>query len=200
MYTPPYRSESEMLQLVAAGDERAFRQLFHQHWDNIYGVALMLTKSPTLAEDVVQEVFVKVWIKREEMRAVENFSSFVFVIARNHIFDTLRKKSRDQEFVKQLIAYFNDGPSSPEQELLRKESKDLLHKAIESLPEQQRLVYRLSRDRGLKRDEIAAELGISSFTVRNHMAKATQALKEYLSQHSHGVVFSICLIEGLLPS
>jgi RNA polymerase sigma-70 factor (family 1) len=192
-------NEKELLALVAGGDEKAFRKLFHQYWDNIYGVALMLTKSPAMAEDMVQEIFLKLWLKREQLGEVDNFQNYLFIIARNHIFDLLRKKSREQEFYNQLVSYFQEGPDSPEQQLLHKESKNLLQKAINSLPDQQRKVYLLSRDQGLKQDEIAAQLGISKNTVRNHMAKALQTLREVLTQQASGSLLLICIIEASLP-
>ncbi len=185
---------------MAQGDEGAFRKIFHLHWDNIYGVSLMLTKSPALAEDMVQEIFVKVWVKREQLTQVENFSSFIFIIARNHIFDTLRKKSREQAFTNELIKYFKASPNNPEQELLQKESKRLLQQAVDSLPEQQRIVYNLSREKGLRQDEIAEELGISRNTVRNHMARALQKMKEYIERNSEGLLLLVCLIEAMLPT
>ena len=198
MVSSRHYSESELLRLVAEGDEQAFKNLFHQYWDNIYGVSLMLTKSAVLAEDMVQEIFLKVWLKKEQLPGVENFGNFIFIIARNHIFDTLRKKSREQEFTKHLITYFKTDPNNPEQELLQKESKNLVQNAINNLPGQQRLVYQLSRDKGLSQEEIADQLGLSRNTVRNHMARALQAIREFLQKHSEGLLLFICLIEAFL--
>lgn len=190
----PY-NETELLQLTAEGNEKAFRQLFHQHWDNIYGVSLMLTKSEAIAEDMVQEIFLKLWMKRDQLPLVNDFENFLFIIARNHIFDALRKKSREDNFARQLFEYFKQSPDSPEQKLLYKESGNLVQQAVSNLPEQQRIVYQLARDKGMKQDEIAEQLGISRNTVRNHMARALQALREFLQSHSEGLLFFICLLE-----
>ncbi|MGV3528070.1 MAG: RNA polymerase sigma factor [Flavisolibacter sp.] len=193
-------NENALLQRVANGDEAAFSSLFHQYWDNIYGVALMLTKSAAIAEDMVQEIFVKVWLKRSLLPEVENFQNFLFIVARNHIFDELRKRSREQDFVNHLIAYFKSDPGNPELDLLHKESGRLLQAAVSKLPEQQRQVYVLSREQGLSQDQIAAQLGISRNTVRNHMARALQSLREFLTRHASGLLLIVCLVDAYLPS
>lgn len=166
MQASSLHDEKQLLLQVAQGDEAAFRKLFHQYWENIYGVALVLTKFSPLAEDMVQDIFLKVWLNKEKLSEVENFSNYLFIIARNHIFDELRKKSRESDFAQQLIDYFNASPHNPEHELLHKESARILKTAIDKLPEQQKKIYQLSRDKGLKHDEIAGQLGISKNTVR----------------------------------
>lgn len=192
-------TETELLQLTAEGNEEAFRQLFQQYWDNIYGVSFMLTKSQSLAEDMVQEIFLKIWIKKDQLTLVNDFENYLFILARNHIFDTLRKRSREEQFTKQLADHFKQRPDNPEQKLLGKESANLIQQAISNLPEQQRLVYLLSRDKGLRQEEIAEQLGISRNTVRNHMARALQSLREFLQNHTEGLLLLICLIDALLP-
>ena len=199
MYNNIIHEENDLLLKVASGDEMAFRQLFNTYWDNIYGVSFMLTKSEALAEDMVQEIFLKIWLKREQLPQIENFRNFLFIVARNHIFDTLRKKTKEKEFIHQLFSYFNPEPDSPEKKLLQKESGLLIQQAINNLPDQQRMVYQLARDKGLRQEEIAEQLGISRNTVRNHMARALQSLRDFLQNHSGGLLLFICLIELYLP-
>ena len=193
-------NEREFLERISDGDEAAFRNLFHQYWDNIYQVSLMLTKSPDLAEDMVQEIFLKIWLKRKNLSEIENFSGYLFITARNHIFDELRKRVRDVSFSEKLIDYFHQSPGTPEQQLLHKESTALLQKAVDSLPDQQKKVYQLIREQGLSREEIAEHLGISKNTVRNNMARALQSIRQYLQQHSGGLLLFVCLIEAFQPA
>jgi RNA polymerase sigma-70 factor (ECF subfamily) len=175
----PY-NENNILQQVAAGDDQAFRQLFHHHWDNIYGVAFMFVKHAEQAEELVQDIFLKIWNKKENLAAVVDFKNYLFIIARNHIFSELRKKSKEQAFTEQLIHYFTDNSGNPEQQLLDKESQELLRQAIVQLPEQQRTVYQLVREQGLTHEETAARLQISKNTVRNHMARALEGIRKSL--------------------
>jgi RNA polymerase sigma-70 factor (ECF subfamily) len=187
-------NEKTLLLKVADGNESAFRELFHQYWDNIYGVALMFTKSKAMAEDVVQEIFLKIWIRREQLKEVEQFSNYLFIMTRNHVVSALRKHIRQQSFTNSLIEYFSVADITPENQLLTKETAQLIHQAIEQLPQQQKLVYQMTRKQDLSQEEIAAQLNISRNTVRNHMARALHSIRNYLEAHANELILFICLI------
>ena len=197
MQKPDKYIESEVLHQISKGDETAFRLLFNEHWQNMYGVAFMLTKSATLAEDMAQEIFMKLWIKREELPGVENFRSYLFIVARNHIFNELKKKSTDILFTNRLFEYFHDTKETPEIKLLQKEAEQIMVEAIELLPQQQKMVYRMSREEGMTRNEMAERLGIAPNTVRNHLAKALEMIRHKLQQSLTLVILYINLIEFL---
>ncbi|MDO6432582.1 RNA polymerase sigma-70 factor [Flavitalea sp. BT771] len=192
--------EISLLACIAKGDEVAFRQLFDHHWDNIYGVAFAFTKSPVIAEEMAQDVFVKIWLRREELPQVRKFNDYLFIIARNHILSTLRKKIIETSFPDHLLNYFRETDSNPEDQLMLRETEHLLHKAIEQLPPQQHLIYCLSREQGLNQEEIAAKLDISKNTVKSHMSKALLFIRNYLRMHAEVEAFAIlyCIILGLL--
>lgn len=191
--------ESEVFQQIAEGNESAFRLLFNEHWQNIYGVAFMLTKSVPMAEDMVQEIFMKLWIKREQLPEIENFRNYLFIVARNHIFNELQKRSTDILFTNQLFEYFHNNKETPEKELLKKEAEQIIEQIIEKLPQQQKIVYHLSREEGLSRKEIAERLGIAPNTVRNHLAKALEMIQRELHRDVNGPLFWICLVGIFLP-
>ncbi len=198
MQRSPTSIESEILQQVAVGDESAFRALFDEHWQNIYGVAYMLTKSVPMAEDMVQDIFLKIWMKKEQLPSIENFRNYLFIVARNHIFNELKKRSTDILFTDQLLDYFNDNKETPEKKLLQKEASHLIQQAIDRLPQQQKMVYRLSREEGLSRNEIAERLDLSPNTVRNHLAKALEMIRQSLQRDASGLLLWICLAEAFL--
>lgn len=192
--------EPTLLLKIAEGDEFAFRHLFEQYWDNIYGVAFTFTKSPVIAEEMVQDVFVKIWINREQLPQVKKFSDYLFIIARNHIFSVLRKKIYEEPFSDHLKEYFREASNLPDQQLLYRETEHLVQEAVAQLPPQQKLIYSLSRKDGLNQDEIANRLNISKNTVKSHMSKALQFIRNYLQMHTEVGAFAIlyCLICGLL--
>lgn len=177
------KTERELIKLIALNDELAFRQLFDRYWNKIYAAAFALTKFPAVSEEIVQDVFVKIWLKRNELSSIEDFEAYLFVVARNHIYNTLRKKIVEQPFVKNLEQYFLENASLPEQPLLVKETEALVARALEQLPAQQRKVYNLSRNEGLDYNTIALQLGISRSTVKNHMTKALSFMRQYLIAH-----------------
>ena len=188
-------NENELLLQVAEGDERAFRQLFDHYWNKIYSVALTLTKSIALSEEIVQDVFLKIWLKREQLPSVERFDSFLFTVAKNHIYNELRKKTIEQPFVEHLEQHFLESSALPEQMMLLKETKQLIDKAVQQLPDQQRAVFELSRNEGLDYNAIADQLGISRSTVKNHMTKALQFLRQYLNAHRGELVLAATIMK-----
>lgn len=177
----PY-NEKALLQLVAEGDELAFTQLFNQYWNTVYAQSLAYLKSVTLAQDVVQEVFLKLWHKRASLPAVERIDSFIFITARNEIINQLRKQLPSANAEEQLP----DSPEKvmrPDQELAHRQQHALLARAIEELPPQRKLVFTLNRYDGLSYEEIAQQLGISRETVKGHMVKALAFVRTYLTTH-----------------
>lgn len=191
-------SEKELLRRVATGDEPAFTQLFEAYWDSIYQVAFTLTKSRETARDIVQEIFIKIWLLREELPQKDNFRNFLFIVSRNHILDELRRKIKEDPFASQLQAWFRQSPLQADQQLLYHESQALIHQAISHLPEQQRQVYLLTRENGWSQEEIAQHLQVSKNTVKTHMARALTAIREYLANHIQGILLVSSLLSALL--
>jgi RNA polymerase sigma-70 factor (family 1) len=196
---PVLYDETALLANLATGDEAAFRALFEQHWDNIYGVALAFTKSPQVAEEMVHDIFLKIWLHRDRLPGLKNFSDYLFIIARNHIISVLRKKINEQPFSDQLLDYFQEMGGNPEDQFMYRETECLVQKAVELLPPQQHSVYCLSREQGLNQEEIAAKLNISVHTVKSHMNKALHFIRNYLQMHTGMEAFAIlfCIITGL---
>lgn len=192
-------NEEELLRRVATGDGLAFEQLFDAYWDHIYKVAFTLTKSRETARDIVQEIFIKIWLLREELPQKDSFRNFLFIVARNHILDELRRKVKEDPFASQLQAWFRQSPIQADQQLLYHESQALIHQAVSNLPEQQRQVYLLTRENGWTQEEIAQQLQVSKNTVKTHMTRALHAIREYLANHIHGIILLVCcLLTALL--
>lgn len=177
-------NEKDLLLQVSQGDERAFRLLFNHHWDNIFGVAMAFTKSSTLAEEMVQDIFLKIWTGRDQLSTIEKFDQYLFIVSRNHIFNELRKKTREEPFTEYLLNYVHDTAPCPDDLLSFKQSAELVDKAIGQLPVQQRRVFRLSRESGLTHEAIAVSLQISKNTVRSHIHQALLFIRSYLLKHS----------------
>jgi len=184
-------NEHELLMLVAKGDQKAFRQLFDHYWNHIYSVPFAFTKSVVLSEEIVQDVFLKIWLKRDQLTSIAKFDAYLFTTARNHIYNQLRKKSLEQPFVKHLEQCFVECSALPEQKMLLNETQKIIEKVVAELPEQQRTVYELSRNQGLNHAEIAARLGISILTVKSHMTKALRCIRQSFQSYTGEVLYSI---------
>ena len=112
--------EKTLLSQVAEGDEKAFRILFDRYWDNIYGVAFAFTKSSQIAEEMVQDIFLKIWTKKHLLNSIQKFDAYLFRVAKNHIYNELRKKIKEEPFTEHIINYFREIGDSPEQQMIYK--------------------------------------------------------------------------------
>lgn len=192
--------EKNLLSQVSEGDEKAFRILFDRYWDNIYGVAFAFTKSKMIAEEMVQDIFLKIWIKKDLLNSIQKIDAYLFRVAKNHIYNELRKKIKEEPFNEHIINYFREIGNSPEQLLIFKESEKLVNLAIENLPARQQLVYRLGREQGMSQDEISEKLQISKNTIKRHMNQALKSIRQFFLQHSDGNFYLFLFIIGILDS
>lgn len=172
-------TEKEILRLVARGDEAAFTRLFSRYSDWVYATALRLTESDELAQEIVQEVFLKVWLKRAELTAVERFPDWLFIVARNHSYTIvkrlIRRKAITRDFARGIPPLDNETDTG----ILYRDYQSVLREAVDRLPTRQNEVYKLSREQGLKNDEIAGILGISPHTVKIHLREALHSIRDY---------------------
>ena len=188
----------DIIKSIAGGDESSFRAFFDFYWDHIYSVAFVFTKSEQLSEEIVQEVFVKVWLKRAQLAEVVDMESWLFIIARNHILNVLQKKVKEDAFLKNLEDYFSIANGSPEDLLFKKEAEELVNNAVTKLPKQQQLIYSLSRIAGLSQEEIATKLNISKNTVKSHMNKALNSIRIYIESNSAGISLVYAVMTAFL--
>jgi RNA polymerase sigma-70 factor (ECF subfamily) len=170
-------NDQELAELVSRDDTGAYDVLFRRHWKRIYAVARDLLKCGHLAEEAVQEVFLKVWAGREDLAEIKSFENWLFIIARNHIYNVLRRKAKERGFLNMLSDATGSGPAGPEEMLQAKEQSRILDDMIRRLPPQQQLALRLAHQADMSYEHIGAVMGISRHTVRNHLAKAVQSLR-----------------------
>ena len=179
--------EKELLIQIAAGCESSFRKIFDYYRTRIYAYALHLTENESIADEVLQEVFLKVWINRQSLLKVSNFKAWLYVIARNHVYDALKAIARERISRKELSATFSYSSNNVEYILLNKEYENLLQQALNQLSPQQRLIYNLSRQTGARHADIAGKLKISSNTVKTHLVHALRTIRTYFKIHSDQV-------------
>jgi RNA polymerase sigma-70 factor (ECF subfamily) len=188
LFAEPLYNEKELLVLIGTGDEAAFTKLFNHYHNRIYTIACKLSGSSIIAEEIVQDVLLKIWLKRNDLDHVQNFSAYLYVIIQNTVYKALRRIARNYKdsldagtTVKEQFAWDAD----PEIYLIDKEYHSLLQKGIEELPNQQRQVYKLIRERGLKRAEVADLLNLQPETVKFHLSKAMKNLWSFCQLHLH---------------
>ena len=183
MLTEQSYNEQKLIQLVAQSDEIAFGQLFDHYRNKIYTVALNLTHSTTVAEEIVEDVFLKVWSRRSTLNEIGNFNAYIYVIARNETYKILKQIGKNYKVVllAEMDACLIDNRT--DEYLISKEMTSLLQKAIDRLPHQQKQVYKLIKDGDLKRGEVAELLQIQPETVKFHLAQAMKNIRAYCMLH-----------------
>jgi len=163
-------------------NEKAFRKLFDNYYQDIYGYSLSLLKSTDFAEENVQDVFLKVWLNRENLNLDKSFKSYLTTIARNQAFNTLNLAANDTLLKEEI---FKSSPLSYEQgdyNIREKDCKKLKKLAIDELPPKRRKIFKMSR-KGKTYEEISAELGISVNTVKAQMSKALESMRIFFQAH-----------------
>ncbi|HEY0271703.1 MAG TPA: sigma-70 family RNA polymerase sigma factor [Chitinophaga sp.] len=170
-----------VLQLVAQGNREAFRHLFNDWWDTVYSAALRLTKSPEMAEDLAQEVFIRVWDHREKLPALDNMGGFLYTITRNLARDLFRKQLLHDSNLAFLSTYFDVAGNTPSQVLEQKELAGKIGRALDRLPEHLRKVFLPRYMEGQSHQAISVALQITPVTSRVFLARAVQQLRTDLS-------------------
>ena len=169
-----------MLHRIAAGDQTAFGELFRTYHQRLGAYIYRLTESLPAAQEIVQDVFLKIWLKRASLPEIQSFEAYLFTAARNHVFNYLKKiaRERNQEELLQAGLESADTVVSTEEPGIYYE---LLDEAVEHLPRQQKQVYLLHRREGLSHAEIAVRMQLSVETVKKHMSLALRAIRDHLT-------------------
>jgi RNA polymerase sigma-70 factor (family 1) len=172
--------ERVLFRLIAGGDKEAFRELFHFYNKMLQPFVMRLTRSPQAAEEVIQEVFLKVWLHRAKLVEVEQPKAYITRMVSNESINYLRAQAKDYRLFEEIRPLLALESPSPEQSLFYRETQAMLHEAIERLPLACRQIYRMSREQYKRIPEIAVELNLSTSTVKNQLVKALRSLRLYL--------------------
>lgn len=183
----PY-DEKELLKRVAEGEELAFRKLFDLYKERFYAVALKMTRSDEVAEDIVQDIFMNIWKKREDLADIDNPSSYFFTAVYRRVYHHYRKIALEKKLL-QAASPKKESVNTTDEMVLAHESNELISRAIIKLPPQQQLVFKLTKQEGLSREDVARQLHISPNTVKNHLADALKSIRAFL--HHSTLIFLI---------
>ncbi len=179
-------TEEEWVNLLSEGSELAFEKLFHIHHQRIGAFVSRITGPGPITEELVQDIFFKLWTNRAKLASVNNFRAYLHTIARNHMYSFLRKQGRDLKKKSQWEAHQYNQPA-PTEEVY--DFKHLLEEAINQLPAQQQKAYLLSRDEGLPNTGIAKEMGISIETVKKHIVLALSSIRKQVLRNKEKVLY-----------
>lgn len=186
MPVKPLHNEKVLLQEISSGNESLFAQLFDHYRPNIYTTVLRMTGSVQEAEEILQDTFLKVWLKRASLPDLANFGGWVYTIAENLTYNALKSKQRNRSRTFQVDPDLGPFPFSSvtaEDHLLDKEYEVLLNTAIKQLPDKQQQTYILVKQEGMKREEAARALHISPETVKWNLNQAMRSIRAFCLAH-----------------
>ena len=173
-----------IIEQLKAGSREAFRLLFDAYAPKIHAFALSYLKNESDAEELLQELFLKLWEMRGDLDSSKNIKSFLFKICINLIYDLIRRKNIEQAYLN--FAGKNDQTNSDSTwyEVIYNDMLTNLNQLVAGMPDQRQRIFKLSKEEGLSNEEIALQLGLSKRTVENQLYRAVSFLKERLGQSS----------------
>jgi RNA polymerase sigma-70 factor (family 1) len=186
---PPTPDDTHLFHQIATGNETAFREIFHKYTSKLYPAVFKIVKDQNEAEEIIQNLFLKLWLKKETLTEIENPGAWLYRVASNLALSSLRKQAQVRASAKIIQHQYNEEEHiTPE--LDAKELNQLVNEAIQQLPAGRRQIYTLSRQQGMNRQEIATQLGVSESTVKNQLSSALKFIQQYINSR-HGIYLPV---------
>ena len=179
---------------IAEGDESAFTDLFNHYYPALRPFIWKFTGSQTDSEEILQETFIRIWLNRDKLPEIDNMRNWIFTIAANlcllYIRKTLSTQKKENRYCQKQLAV---SAETPAETFDYAEIMQLVNKAVERMPPQRKLIYRMSREEGLRPGEIAESIRVSISTVKNTLVTALKDIRSYLQEAGHLISFLLLL-------
>lgn len=186
--------DRELTTKLKAGSEEAFNLLFYKYERKLYAFSLSILPSGEDAEEVVQEVFYKIWKNRNLLDEQMSFKAFIFTVAKNYMYNLLSKRVSETAYKQHYLSATSNQVSSAEETCHFHDLKNIIQQMVNKMPDKRKQVFTMSRFEGLANREIAKQLNLSLSTVENHINKSLKALKQQLHLHdTHLCLLFLCL-------
>lgn len=174
-------TDNELLNLLAKGSDAAFTEIYNRYWKKLFAVAAAKIQDMEEAEEIVQEIFVSLWKRRESLQITTALDRYLVVSVKYRVIKVLARRHHSRQYISSLQAPGLEDDST-QQWLAFEELQERLEALVSGLPEKCQLVYRLSREKGYSQQQIAEALQISEKTVEAHLGKALKTLRHGLNQ------------------
>lgn len=177
-------SEQELLRRIAEGSPAAFKVIYDRYQKKVYSRARFFLKSEVLAEEVLQEVMLKLWQGAGKMNVDSQLEAYLITLTRNRSFQILRRKVLEAKTNLALGKNWTESHNETEEQILMEDTRNILARGIALLPPQQKLVYQLCHLEGLKYEEAARQLQLSPETVKSYMKLSLRFLRDYMAKNT----------------
>jgi RNA polymerase sigma-70 factor (family 1) len=190
-------SDEELLSELISDSAVAFTELYGRYNRNIYQFIFKYVHSAVMADDLTQEVFIKIWNSRKHLDHVQSFKGYLLITARNHTLNSLKAALRTETAMGEVVRNFVAHRKATDEDLLDTDYAAFLQGELAKLPERSRTIFRLCRQEGRTYEEVAQELGISKSAVKNHMTFSMKVLKNSVEREL-GVSLSLSLVLAVI--
>ncbi|MCX2475359.1 RNA polymerase sigma-70 factor [Pedobacter sp. MC2016-05] len=187
----PLPDEKRILNRISAGDQNAFKLLYDHYQPMVFSRALYLLKSETLAEEVLQDVMLKLWLNASNLKENSNLAAFLTTLTRNRSFQLLRRKVLEAKTAAEMGKQWKEHHNETEENILVSDIKEKLQEGVSLLPPQQKMVYDLCRNQGYKYEQAAAMMNLSVETVKAYMKLALRFLRAHLKKNTDAIIIAI---------
>lgn len=191
--------ERDILDRCAGGDREAFAILYKLHLSALTRYIYLFTRSTELSEEIVQDVFVRIWEKKETLIAVHSFQAYLFKAAKNLLLDHLRKEQTISRFQNLNTPFADECTEQTDDNLIYGQYFAIAQEAISQLPEKRKQIFVLKTRDELSLDEIAEQLAISKSVVKKQLYAATYFVKEYLRKHGEMITSMVIFTYTFFP-
>lgn len=186
--------EKALFKRITEGDEKAFEMLFHAYYANLCRFATGIISDDETAEEIVQDLFVKIWEKRTQLSIDSSIKNYFYRAVKNQCINFIEHNNIVAQHISSRQPE-KEMEIQPDEHFLAAELAQKIEESIASLPEKRREIFRLSREEGLKYREIAKKLNISTKTVEAQMGLAIKTLREKLKHHITFLMLFLCFHE-----
>ncbi len=182
MDTQKRQEESEWVALLANDSEYAFKHLYDRYSNRVYKLAMRYLKSAELSQEIVQDVFLKLWFERKNIKSDRPLEAWLITVAKNKLINQFKKLTYEWNMRKNFKTESCTEVYEVEAKLMTAEYNKYFRITINQLPQMQKQVFEFAKIEGLSHNEIATRLKISPLTVKTHMARAMEKIKKSLKQ------------------
>lgn len=191
--------ESTLLEQAASGDRSAFSRLYTRYLTDLYQYVYVFTRSKQTSEEIIQDIFVKLWENKENLARIRSFRDYLYRMAKNRILDHIRRVQLGHQILKNIGAESASAYAVADHNLLFNDYYHIARQAVDQLPAKRKLIFCLSTEECLSLDEIADKLGISKSVVKKQLYAAISFVKEYLQEHAGFISLFVLLSCSIHP-
>jgi RNA polymerase sigma-70 factor (ECF subfamily) len=193
--------EQELLSRIICGDMIGYETMFLRYYPTFFAFVRGMTKESALAEDITQNVFMKVWLNREKLDSTKSLKNYLFVLAKHEVYNHFRSKMRYSVPLGDVLASIEHGVmvgtrhgNETEDRIALTDTAAIIESIVDKMPPRRQRVFRMSRGENMPSSEIASELNLSVRTVEKHLELAVRELRTYLN-----IISMLALFWNLLP-